>query len=136
MELSKEYLENANEYVTLSGGVSEQQQQHQQGSSIGSRYGGNNKEQRGGGGGSGYKGNKPDLHKQMENNLRGHKLGGREYCIKYNMKDDLGDSKCRDRRCSRAHACTFFTRGEAKPCGDRHPKFEHYSSSVKKDERK
>ena len=52
---------------------------------------------------------------------------GKEYCIGYNVKDDRGDPKCRDRRCAKAHYCGFVDRGTNKPCGKSHPKFEHFS---------
>ena len=118
-ELGSEYLENVNEYVALSGGVS-QPQQHQGGG--GSGQGGKQ-----GRGAAGRAGQTVEEFSRgvMERALRGQRVGGKEVCIEYNLKNDKGDSQCKDRKCSKAHNCGFFTRGESKPCGGRHPKFEH-----------
>ena len=115
--LAKEYLENANEYVTLSGGVSEQQQQQKQ------------PQQQGGGGSNknNWSNTKEAPSEMMERLLKGQKMGSREFCIQYNLKGDKpGESRCRDRKCAKAHNCAFFTRGEKRPCSGRHGKWEHH----------
>ena len=61
----------------------------------------------------------------MRKVLEGHKFKGKEFCIGYNLMDANGESKCKDRRCSRAHNCGFIPRGQNRPCSKPHPKFEH-----------
>ena len=58
--------------------------------------------------------------------LEGHKFKGKDFCINYNLRDERNEPKCKDRRCMNAHNCGFIPRGETKPCGKPHPKFEHF----------
>ena len=64
-----------------------------------------------------------DMTRQM---LTGLKFRGKEFCVNFNLKDEKNESRCKDRRCSRAHNCGFIPRGQNTPCGKPHPKFDHW----------
>ena len=111
--MAKEYMENMTDYVRVEGTVKLgiKQEVRSNSRNWGRPVQGTNKVDR--------------IEETTKKMLEGHKVKGKEYCIAYQMKDEKGDPKCRDRRCSRAHFCGFVDKFTRKPCGKSHPKFEH-----------
>ena len=130
MDIAKEYVDNATEQ----GPVRENKFVHGGARGNGGGYGGGNGRGYGGaqgsGGGFGRRfmkdGKESSLETATRRLLEGHKHRGMDYCVNFNLKDNMGQPKCKNRNCPRAHVCGFIPRGEDRPCAKAHSKFEHH----------
>ena len=124
-DMAKEYVENVSDYVQVFNRNRKEGGFPQASNSSGSsnfNTQSQNKNFR-----SGFKGRNDSKFEEMTRKyLAGHKFRGREFCINYNLKDDRGKTKCKDRKCTRAHNCGFIPRGESTSCGKNYPKFNHH----------
>ena len=137
-DMAKDYLDNVSDYVRESGNKwkesgqqgSGQQAGVQMGGGQGNRWLDRGQSNRWMNRGQGSKGNaNVDNVTRMEEFTRklleGKSVNGRKVCVEYNMKDDRGGHRCKDRRCDKAHCCGFVDKGTDKVCGKKHSKFEH-----------
>ena len=121
IDIAKEFVENASEYVPPSArdgrvGV------------PGSVSGNHPREKRFFREGRDTKDDRDNrVERTTKRMLEGHKFKGRDYCINFNVKDSNNQPKCKDKRCPRAHNCGYIPRGENKPYGKPHSKFEHFA---------
>ena len=134
--MAKEYIENASEsshsylrdrgHSNNRGGSASGQMGGYSGGGHGGNFGGQIRNFGGQWKDNEFKGkNDSKLEDIMKKFLGGHKFQGREFYIQYNLRDEGGEPKCKDRRCARAHNCAFIPRDTNKPCGKPHPKFMH-----------
>ena len=122
-KMALDYKQNVSEYVREPASSPAIQEQQQRGSGGG----------RGGKGGQGGRNqdsrgvNKDSGEEQTRRILEGHTVRGKKFCIDFQQKDNNGDPKCRDKKCSKAHMCGFVDKFTRKPCGMSHAKFEHHA---------
>ena len=116
-DLAKEYVENSADHSQGlgrdRGGFSHQSSSHQTPASNEHWKAKQNREK------------DKKVEEIMKKFLDGQRFRGKEYCIFYNMKDEKGQSKCKNNRCHKAHMCAFIPRGSDKACAKPHPKFDH-----------
>ena len=114
-DLAKEYVENVHQYIPKSGRERNEAGTGGTGGGFNNRFQSNkfNRER------------KDKMEELTRKFLAGHKIQGKEFCVNYNLKDERGGPRCKNRNCSRAHNCGFIPRGEIRPCGKLHSKFEH-----------
>ena len=127
LDIGKEFVENASEYVPPSA----------RDGRVGVSGGGQgnfprerkfNREGRDGRDGRDNRDNRDNrVEKTTKRMLEGHKFKGMDYCINFNLKDSNNQPKCNNKRCPRANNCGYIPRGEDKPCGKPHSKFEHFA---------
>ena len=125
LDLAKEYQEGALEKQQRNG--RERAQANSHGGSFSGDWRNNQSSSaagdwRAGSGNGKREGKVEDILRKF---LEGQKFKGKEYCIQYNIRDENGRPRCKNRWCKRAHNCAFIPRGQKPPCSKPHPKFEH-----------
>ena len=55
--------------------------------------------------------------KELMKGVRGHKVGGKDICLWYNLRPG-----CSNNKCERAHVCANIPRNRTDPCKGRHSK--------------
>ena len=132
LDIGKEFLEGATEYSSAPG--PSRSPAPSRNAPGGRGFRGNQLHSTGGYQGNSFKDrrNFNDGRESLENMtkrlLAGHKVRGMEYCVNYNLSDRTGESRCKDKKCPRAHNCGFIPRGGNVPCGKNHPKYQHFKN--------